>query len=423
MREQAGRIVLMDFGAGGEIRLLEGVGQSEVVGTPMYMAPEVLNGKPASIRSDIYSVGVLLYHLASSEYPFGARSMSDLREAHRMQDRRFLAEIRPDLPAAFVRVVERCLSAEPSARYGNMGEVLEALSRVLGTEPAVTDSPNRLMRALTGVAAALAIATALGLLNTLAFNVTLGRSEFAAESPWDWFVWGIRSSLGPLSILFLGAVMVALFDIVRGLLVKMSSKAAELDAIARRVGGEWAARLSLDEPASLSSWVFVVSFAALAGAWWWFWPLLAALGTNVSTGPMERLTLLSPQYQGYQASYRQVFSVIVIGTAALWYGFARMAARRGQRVPPAVRAGAAAVMFLSFASLDFPYRLLLHNEFEAAAWNEQSCYVLGERAEDILLFCPNLAPPRNRVVPLKAGTVQRLGRRESLFTGLNPISK
>src|SRR5262249_33548864 len=61
MREARGRVVLMDFGAGRE--LMDET--AHPVGTPVYLAPEVLAGQPASIQSDIYSLGVLLFFLTS----------------------------------------------------------------------------------------------------------------------------------------------------------------------------------------------------------------------------------------------------------------------------------------------------------------------------------------------------------------------
>ena len=67
MRDDTGRIVLMDFGTGRTAEAQEGT--SDRAGTPLYMAPEVLEGGQASARSDVYSLGVLLYHLVTGEYP------------------------------------------------------------------------------------------------------------------------------------------------------------------------------------------------------------------------------------------------------------------------------------------------------------------------------------------------------------------
>src|SRR5262245_23920642 len=68
MREAGGRIVLMDFGAGREVGPDE-YADSGAIGTPLYMAPEILDGEPASHASDLYSLGVLLYFLLTQRYP------------------------------------------------------------------------------------------------------------------------------------------------------------------------------------------------------------------------------------------------------------------------------------------------------------------------------------------------------------------
>ena len=77
MREQGGRIVLMDFGTGRETEGLMG-GRFGIAGTPLYMAPEVLTGEAATPGSDVYSVGVLVYHLVTGEYPVTGRTLDDL---------------------------------------------------------------------------------------------------------------------------------------------------------------------------------------------------------------------------------------------------------------------------------------------------------------------------------------------------------
>src|SRR5262249_32907264 len=82
MREGAtGRIVLMDFGAGA-LRRDDGPIDRQITGTPLYIAPEVLRGEPASIASDVYSLGVLLFHLVTLRYPIEGRTIEALREAH-----------------------------------------------------------------------------------------------------------------------------------------------------------------------------------------------------------------------------------------------------------------------------------------------------------------------------------------------------
>jgi serine/threonine-protein kinase len=92
------------------------------------MAPEVLEGQAASVRSDIYSVGVLLYHLVTGSYPVEGRSVAEVRDAHARGARTFLRDARPDLPDGFVQVVERALSPHPDGRYASGGAMEAALA-------------------------------------------------------------------------------------------------------------------------------------------------------------------------------------------------------------------------------------------------------------------------------------------------------
>jgi tetratricopeptide (TPR) repeat protein/tRNA A-37 threonylcarbamoyl transferase component Bud32 len=126
MREHGGRVVLMDFGAG-QRRDAAAQGRARLTGTPLYLAPEVLAGQHATIQSDIYSLGVLLYHLVTDDYPVIGNSLDELKDAHRQGRRVRLHDVRPDLSEAFVRVVERAIDAEPSRRYQSAGELGEAL--------------------------------------------------------------------------------------------------------------------------------------------------------------------------------------------------------------------------------------------------------------------------------------------------------
>lgn len=95
LRERGGRIVLMDLGAGRPVDTLRA--GADATGTPLYMAPEVLAGRSASARSDLYSVGVFLYRLLTGTYPVVATSLETLRAAHDRGARVPFASARPDV--------------------------------------------------------------------------------------------------------------------------------------------------------------------------------------------------------------------------------------------------------------------------------------------------------------------------------------
>lgn len=137
MREEGGRLVLMDFGAGQVVQAAGASGGERLTGTPLYLAPELLRGEDATIRSDIYSVGVLLFHLVTAQYPVNAASLDQLREAHASGRRLRLHDARPDVADDFVRVVERALSADPQRRFASAGAMQEALARSLGLDSTI----------------------------------------------------------------------------------------------------------------------------------------------------------------------------------------------------------------------------------------------------------------------------------------------
>ena len=114
MRAEDGRIVLMDFGTGRE---LDDDSSSDFAGTPLYLAPEVLQGQRATVRSDIYSLGVLLYHLVTGSYPVQARTVREIRRAHERGERTAIQTARSDVPSKLARVIERAIDARPERRY------------------------------------------------------------------------------------------------------------------------------------------------------------------------------------------------------------------------------------------------------------------------------------------------------------------
>ena len=124
MREQGGRTVLMDFGAGiardTDVHL-------DVAGTPMYLAPEVYAGQQASPVSDIYSLGVLLYHLVTGMFPLSGSNRLAIERAHVEGRMKRLRDSRPDLPADFAQVVETALASDPRDRYQTAGDLEHAL--------------------------------------------------------------------------------------------------------------------------------------------------------------------------------------------------------------------------------------------------------------------------------------------------------
>lgn len=188
MRERGGRIVLMDFGAGrgtGDVasdaaghgtprpRPALGAGSSgDLVGTPRYLAPEIFDGEDASVRSDLYSLGVLLFYLVTGQTPVGGDSARAVRQEHRVERRVRLREARPDLPDEFIEAVQRALATTPTDRPASAAELAEDLLRASAAGASVAalsagrPAKKRLRRRRALLAAAcIALAGAAGLMS------------------------------------------------------------------------------------------------------------------------------------------------------------------------------------------------------------------------------------------------------------------
>lgn len=101
----------------------------EVLGTPRYMSPEQVEGKPAGPRSDLYALGLILYEMVTGAAPFKGASTYQLMYQRVTQRPKSPKEINPDLPDYLVRIIQRCLEPNPDVRYQRAQEVLRDLER------------------------------------------------------------------------------------------------------------------------------------------------------------------------------------------------------------------------------------------------------------------------------------------------------
>lgn len=147
VRATDGRLVLMDFGVGRE--LADG-SITDLAGTPLYLAPEIFRGAKATPRTDVYSIGVLLFHMLTGAYPVHATLVSDLRRAHERGIARPIRSVRPDLPVNLAAAIDRALDPVPERRYGTAAALAEDLE-------ALKPRSHRTLR-LLGIAAAILLA-------------------------------------------------------------------------------------------------------------------------------------------------------------------------------------------------------------------------------------------------------------------------
>jgi tRNA A-37 threonylcarbamoyl transferase component Bud32 len=140
-----GRVKILDFGLAARMQEAQAsdatrskesfAEQGVVVGTLHYMAPEILRGEPASARSDIWALGVVLYEMAAGELPFQGQtgfevSAATLRESP--------APLPAHIPEGLRAAILRCLAKDPAQRYQSASEVRTALETLQSEKPTAT---------------------------------------------------------------------------------------------------------------------------------------------------------------------------------------------------------------------------------------------------------------------------------------------
>jgi eukaryotic-like serine/threonine-protein kinase len=97
------------------------------LGTPRYMSPEQVEGKPADGRADLYSFGLILYEMVTGDVPFTGESTLKVMYQRIQEKPKSPKTLNPDLPNWLVRLIMRCLERDPDARYQNAYEILADL--------------------------------------------------------------------------------------------------------------------------------------------------------------------------------------------------------------------------------------------------------------------------------------------------------
>jgi len=103
--------------------------ETSVIGTPHYIAPEQVLGRPADFRSDIYSLGATAYRMLAGITPFSAPSVRDLVNKKVREDAQSILELSPEVPKAVADIVARMMARDPERRYQSMAEVTADLER------------------------------------------------------------------------------------------------------------------------------------------------------------------------------------------------------------------------------------------------------------------------------------------------------
>ena len=126
-----GRVKILDFGLA-KLRQPESAGTASMtetgvlLGTLGYLSPEQAEGKPLDRRSDIFSLGAVLFEMLTGQHAFPGNSLASL-VAVMQKDPPRVSEIRPEVPTWFAAVVQRCMAKAPEDRFQSAGELVAAI--------------------------------------------------------------------------------------------------------------------------------------------------------------------------------------------------------------------------------------------------------------------------------------------------------
>jgi len=127
-----GSVKLLDFGIAISTTADEAAGTGRpALGTPNYVSPEQVSGSELGPRSDIYSIGTVLFEMLTGQQVFKAREVKELFRAILSEPAPRLTSVRSDLPTELEQVVTRSLAKNPNKRYSSGAEMAQALEEVL----------------------------------------------------------------------------------------------------------------------------------------------------------------------------------------------------------------------------------------------------------------------------------------------------
>jgi len=130
MIDKEGNARIMDFGIARSLKANGMTGEGVIIGTPEYMSPEQVEAKEVDQRSDIYSLGVILYEMVTGQLPFEGDTPLSIALKHKSEEPKDPIKLNPQIPDDLSQLILRCLEKDKARRYQNASDVHSDLENI-----------------------------------------------------------------------------------------------------------------------------------------------------------------------------------------------------------------------------------------------------------------------------------------------------
>jgi serine/threonine protein kinase len=141
--DKQGNARIMDFGIARSIHGKSLTGEGIIIGTPEYMSPEQVEGKDVDQRSDIYSLGIILFEMVTGRVPFEGDTPFTIGVKHKSEKPQNPKILNPQIPDDLGRLILKCLAKDREARYPSAEALRLDLQKIEKTLPSTDSTPTR----------------------------------------------------------------------------------------------------------------------------------------------------------------------------------------------------------------------------------------------------------------------------------------
>jgi hypothetical protein len=395
-----------------------------VGGTPGYMSPEQLRGERIDGRSDLYSLGVVLFEMATGRRPYVETALDELRRAVTHPAPRADSVAR-GVPRWLADLIAKSLESSVAARFQSASEMKEALEAV---RQHIKELNRRelilrwLARIAVGTPLVLLVLALAGLVATVGFNWTFGRTgpntRFGSETLLGYLSLGVQAVAPTVIVATLMAVVAAAARFALNAMQLIAPVGRVAQRLRTRVV-DFGVRMGLHRPTALAQALAGAALATLVIFFQANRHVIDAWTEHFDTAPVATLMPIG-EGQFARIQYEQALNVAITVFIYGLYRAIQLRRREGSRDGTAALAVLVGVIAIMAFMCVAPFRTFHRRDLPRADFAGAPCFVGGESGNELLLLCPSLKPPRNHVVRSDDPQVHRLRTTGNVFNGLTP---